>query len=204
MTARTNVMARKAEMHYTGLPIERRLTKDEDRCPFSLAVYQDATGYYMKSTNCTGPHQFHLRQDQLHASTSLLVEEEFQLQEDLNSARAKLGAAVNLYYICSACQGAPTVLLSSQIAYVCKKKSSDLNGKDQNPVMEKQTTFPSAWNNLETTMPLFLHAVHPWNQLPQQIQLVKQFFSMNHVLVTSLVKRMYCFLVLMIMICSRL
>jgi hypothetical protein len=130
MTARTNVMARKAEMHYTGLPIERRLTKDEDRCPFSLAVYQDATGYYMKSTNCTGPHQFHPRQDQLHASTSLLVEEEFQLQEDLNSARAKLGAAVNLYYICSACQGAPTVLLSSQIAYVCKKKSSDLNGKD--------------------------------------------------------------------------
>ncbi len=67
---------------------EGPLTKDEDHCPFSLAVYQDATGYYMKSTNCTGSHKCHPQWDQLGTPASLLVEEEFQLQEDLNSARA--------------------------------------------------------------------------------------------------------------------
>jgi hypothetical protein len=84
----------------------------------------------IKSNDCTGSHQFHPRRDQLCTSTILLVEEEFQLQEDLNSAHAKLGAAINLHYVCSACQGSPTVLSSSQIAYLFKKKSSIFNGKD--------------------------------------------------------------------------
>jgi hypothetical protein len=109
---------------------EGPLTKDEDHCPFSLAVYQDATGYYMKSTNCTGSHKCHPQWDQLGTPASLLVEEEFQLQEDLNSACAKLGAAVNLHYVCFARQGTSTVLPSCQIAYLCKKKPSVLNGKD--------------------------------------------------------------------------
>jgi hypothetical protein len=76
----------------------------------------------MKSTNCTGSHQFHPQRDQLRTSTSLLVEEEFQLQEVLNSAHAKLGAAVNLHYVRSARQGTPTVLSSYQIAYLRKTR----------------------------------------------------------------------------------
>ena len=130
--------------------IERRLTKDEDHCGFSLAVYQDATGYYMKSTNCTGSHQFHPRRDQLRSSTSLLVEDEFQLQENLNSARAKLGAAVNLHYVRSACKGTPTVLSRSQIAYLCKKKSSVLNdkeGKSEDGETDNIYTFLEASGN---------------------------------------------------------
>ncbi len=39
--------------------IDRRLTKNEDHCSFSLAVYQDTSGYYMKTTNCNGLHQYH-------------------------------------------------------------------------------------------------------------------------------------------------
>jgi hypothetical protein len=84
----------------------------------------------MKSTNCTGSHQFHPPCYQLCSSTSLLVDDKFQLQEDLNSAPAKLGTAANLHYVCSACKGTPTVQSRSQIAYLCKKKSSFLNGKE--------------------------------------------------------------------------
>ena len=92
--------------------IERRLTKNDDCCPFSLAVFQDKSGYYMSSTNCKPLHQYHPRRDSLRASCSLLTDDEYQLQDDLNSARAKLGAAVNLHYVRSARQGTPTVLTS--------------------------------------------------------------------------------------------
>jgi hypothetical protein len=54
----------------------------------------------------------------------------FVRRTDVNSVRAKLGAAVNLHYVCSACQGTPTVSSSSQIACLCKKKFSVLNAKD--------------------------------------------------------------------------
>jgi hypothetical protein len=46
-------------------------------------------------------HQFHYRRDHLCSLTSLLEEQEVQLQKDLNSACAKLGTAANLHYVCS-------------------------------------------------------------------------------------------------------
>jgi hypothetical protein len=57
-----------------------------------------------------GIHQFHPCRDYLHASTSLLVQEEAHLVEDLNSARSKSGTVANLHYVCSGCQGTPTLL----------------------------------------------------------------------------------------------
>ena len=110
---------------------ERRLTKHDDRCCFSLAVYKGDTSYYMKSSNATGLHQFHPRRDHLRTSTSLLLDEEVQLQEDMNSARAKMGSAAHLHYVRSARQGTPTLLSRHQIAHLCKKKSkADENGKE--------------------------------------------------------------------------
>jgi hypothetical protein len=97
---------------------------------------------------------------------SFLVEEELQLQEDLNSARAKLGAAVNLHHIHSACQGTPTVLSSSQIVYLFKKNSSGLNGKDgETEDGETDGIYKFLEESGNSYMYLFLHVFHQWNQL---------------------------------------
>jgi hypothetical protein len=45
--------------------IARRLTKDEDRCPFSISVFQDENSYFIKSRLGSVSHQFHPRRDQL-------------------------------------------------------------------------------------------------------------------------------------------
>ena len=108
----------------------RRLTKHEDHCSFSLSIFQDESGYYMQSTNSKPFHQYHPRRDKLRILSSHLTDEQCQLQEDLNTARSKLGAAVNLHYVRSARTGTPTVLSSSQIAYLCKKKAKDGKTKD--------------------------------------------------------------------------
>jgi hypothetical protein len=108
----------------------RRLTKHKDHCSFSLSVFQDESGYYMQSTNSKPFHQYHPRRDKLRILSSHLTDEQCQLQEDLNTARSKLGAAVNLHYVRSARTGTPTVLSSSQIAYLCKKKAKDGKTKD--------------------------------------------------------------------------
>ena len=52
---------------------ERRLTKTEDRCSFTLAVYRDDQGYYLNSLRSHGSHQFHPRRDHLRHPTSLLI-----------------------------------------------------------------------------------------------------------------------------------
>jgi hypothetical protein len=84
----------------------------------------------MKSTNGSVMHQFHPRRDHLHASTSLIAQEEVQLVEDLNCARAKLGTAANLHCVRSGRQGAPTLLSRNQIAHLCKKKHVEKKGED--------------------------------------------------------------------------
>jgi hypothetical protein len=67
-------------------------------------------------------HQFHPCHDLLWASASLLVQEEAQLVEDVNSTHAKLGTVANLHYVRSGRQSTPTLLSQHQIAYLCKKK----------------------------------------------------------------------------------
>jgi hypothetical protein len=84
-------------------------------------------------------HQFLSRRDHLRSSTSLLVEEEVQLQEDLNSARVKLGTAANLHYLCSCHEGIPTLLSRSQIAHLCRNKSSSKNGDDTGTTEDGET-----------------------------------------------------------------
>jgi hypothetical protein len=90
--------------------IDRRLCKDGGHFSFSLSIFQDENGYYIKSALGSVIHQFHPPRDHLRASTSLLVREEAQLVEDLNSTRAKLGTAANFHYVCSGRQGTPTHL----------------------------------------------------------------------------------------------
>jgi hypothetical protein len=108
--------------------IDRRLNKSEGACSFSLAVFQDDTGYYIKTKNSFGSHQYHARRDHLRTSVSLLEQQDLQVVADLNTARAKLGTSVNLHYARSARVGTPTVLSRHQVAYLCKKKK----GKDGN------------------------------------------------------------------------
>jgi hypothetical protein len=84
----------------------------------------------MKAKNGSVLHQFHSRREHLRSLISLLVEEEVQLQEDLNSTCAKLETAANLRYVRYGCQGTPTLLSSSQIVHLCKKKSLSQKGKD--------------------------------------------------------------------------
>jgi hypothetical protein len=76
----------------------------------------------MKTTASAGIHQYHLRHDHLRHSTSHLHKAELQLKDDINTAWTKIGTAANIHYVCFACQGAPTLLSSSQIAWLCKKK----------------------------------------------------------------------------------
>jgi hypothetical protein len=70
-----------------------------DRCPFSLSIFQNDTGYYMKSTAAGEIHEFHPHHDFLCASTSHLNKEELELQEDMNLAHARIGTAANIHYV---------------------------------------------------------------------------------------------------------
>jgi hypothetical protein len=65
---------------------------------------------------------FHLRRDHLHHSTSHLLKAVTQLPNDMNTTRAKIGTAANIYYVHSAYQGTPPLLSSQQVAWLCKKK----------------------------------------------------------------------------------
>jgi hypothetical protein len=103
--------------------IDRRVSKDEECCTFSFPVFQDASGYFMKSHLGCVSHQYHPRRDYLRNPTSLLTEEDNQLHADLNSARAKIGTAANLHYVRSARKGTPTVLSRGQIQHLMKKTS---------------------------------------------------------------------------------
>jgi hypothetical protein len=109
--------------------IDRRLHKTEDACSFSLAVFQDETGFFLKTKNCFGTHEYHARRDHLRTSVALLDEQDLQVQTDLNTARSKLGTAVNLHYARSAREGTATVLSRQQIVWLCKNK--DMNDSDK-------------------------------------------------------------------------
>jgi hypothetical protein len=107
--------------------IEHCLSTDMDICPFSLYVFQDNTGCFLKMTASGGIHPYHPHHYFLRVSTSHLNEEELELQEDMNSARAKIGTKANIHYIhsCSCQGGSPTLLSLAQIAWLYKKKASN-------------------------------------------------------------------------------
>jgi hypothetical protein len=110
--------------------IERCMSKVAARCSFSLAVFHDAKGYFIKSSSGSVLHEFHARRDHLRASTTLLDEDEVQIQQDLNSARAKTGTAANLHYVRTGRKGTPTVLSRDQIKALVKKNSHSIKEND--------------------------------------------------------------------------
>jgi hypothetical protein len=69
----------------------------------------------MKSTASDGIHQYYPHHDHLCHSTTHLDEEELELQDDMNTARAKakIGTAANMHYVCSAHQGTLNFIIGS-------------------------------------------------------------------------------------------
>jgi hypothetical protein len=126
--------------------IERRMSKGADRCSFTLSVFHDAKGYYIKSSIGSVFHQFHARRDHLRASTSLLAEDEVQILQDLNSARAKTGTAANLHYVRTGRQGTPTVLSRDQIKALVKKNS---HSKNENDIANERGEIDDLYHFLE-------------------------------------------------------
>jgi hypothetical protein len=109
--------------------INRRVSTEEERCTFSLSVFHDERGYYIKPKLGSIFHKYHARRDHVRSSSSLLNKEDNQLQYDLNSARAKTGVAANLHFTRSGRKGTPTVLSRDQIKYLVKKNSNLKEGK---------------------------------------------------------------------------
>jgi hypothetical protein len=100
MMARINDMARKGEMHNAELALIAVSLMREIIVHFHLLFFRMKMATTLKTKSTTNglvSHQFHSRRDHVPILTSFLEEEEGQLQEDLNSARAKLGAAANLH-----------------------------------------------------------------------------------------------------------
>jgi hypothetical protein len=63
---------------------------------YSLFVFLDDWGYFMKPKNGSMFHQLYARcEDHVWASSSLLIKEDSQLQHDINSGQAKTGVAGN-------------------------------------------------------------------------------------------------------------
>jgi hypothetical protein len=101
-----------------------RTSKADDGCPFRLAVFLDHNGYYIKASRwSTVLHQFHARRDHLRIPTTLIHAEDHEIQQDMNSARAKTGISVNLHYVRTGRKGTPTVLSQDQVKAMCKKFS---------------------------------------------------------------------------------
>ena len=110
--------------------IDRRLSKDTPRCPFSLSVFHDAKDYFIKSSSGCVLHQFHARRDHLRAPTTLLDDSQKQILQDLHSARAKTGTAANLHYVRTGRKSTPTILSRDQIKGLVKKNSRSKNDND--------------------------------------------------------------------------
>ncbi len=112
--------------------IDRRFTKNDDSCPFNLSIFKDGDGYFIKSKLGNPCHEYHPRRDHLRTSSSLMLDDETQLQADLNSARAKVGTAANLHYVRTARLGTPTVLSCNQIRAILKKSKPGEEGDSTN------------------------------------------------------------------------
>jgi hypothetical protein len=109
--------------------INCRISTDKDRCTFSLSVFYDDRGYFIKPKIGSVYHKYHARRDHVRSPSSLLNQEDNQLQHDLNSARAKTGVAANLHFTRIARKGTPTILSRDQIKYLVKKNSNLKKGK---------------------------------------------------------------------------
>lgn len=86
--------------HKTGT--KRRFTKDERKCPFSLHIYRDVHGLYLKGGMGNPNHQYHKQPDlkrDIKVKATLLSDEEKKALRDEDKAHTGKGVSRNLYYI---------------------------------------------------------------------------------------------------------
>ena len=99
----------------------RCLGPQQPRCQFSLSIYKDRQGYYIKTRVGNPYHQFHPPR-QMNIPTRLLEDNAKELIHDMNSARAATGVAASIHYARSNREGMPTLLSHNQIRYIMKRK----------------------------------------------------------------------------------
>ncbi len=108
--------------------LDRRASKGDEACPFTLSIFLDSAGYYLKTSSITFLHQFHARHDHICTPTTLLDSDESQILCDLSSVRAKTGVAANLHYVRSGRQGTQSILSHAQIKRLLKKNPHQEDG----------------------------------------------------------------------------
>jgi hypothetical protein len=86
MIKRINTKDRKEGINdsHTITSINRHISNNDDQCPFSLSVFYNDGGYFVKPNNGSMLHQHHARCDHLWSSSSAMNNEDNQLQHDLN------------------------------------------------------------------------------------------------------------------------
>ena len=82
-----------------------RLTKGEDQCGFQISVYQSLYGYYIKSNIGDPYHKFHEARLHLRMPSKLVENKEVTIVNDIHSAKAQTGVAVNTNYVRSLRKG---------------------------------------------------------------------------------------------------
>ena len=107
-----------------------RLSRNENRCSFSISVFHNNFGYYIKPKPGNGNHEYHDVRPDLRMPSNLLQGEDAAIMKDLNSAKALTGVAVNAHYVRSSRKGTPTLLSRDQVRYICHGKK-DLNQKTE-------------------------------------------------------------------------
>jgi hypothetical protein len=115
--------------------LDRRASKGDEACPFTLSIFLDSAGYYLKTSINTFLHQFHDRRDHIHTPTTLLDSDKSQILCDLSSARAKTGVAANLHYVRSGRQGTKSILSHAQIKRLLKKNPHQEDGNEADESM---------------------------------------------------------------------
>ena len=101
-----------------------RMHKEDGRCGFSISVYENSYGYYIKPKPGNFFHQYHAARTNLRMPSRLLPGADALLMKDMNSARALTGVAVNTHFVRSSRRGTPTVLSRDQVRYLCNRKNT--------------------------------------------------------------------------------
>jgi hypothetical protein len=57
--------------------LDRCASKGDKACPFTLSIFLDSAGYYLKTSSNTFLHRYHARRDYIHTSTALLDPDKF-------------------------------------------------------------------------------------------------------------------------------
>ena len=116
------------------------LSKDKDAlCPFSIPVYQDCLGYYVRSKFTHPYHETHPRRDHIRVREKLVHGDDMEAIKDSTQACALSGTGRNIYYVRSRRKQKKASLLSTrQVSKIChdlrkKRKlaenvSGDANG----------------------------------------------------------------------------